>query len=38
LIIDKNKSRIDIPLSVGELAKLAITIYLECFAREGKIE
>jgi len=38
LIIDENKSRIDIPLSAGELAELVITTYLACLAKEGKIE
>ena len=38
IIVNNNRSRIDTPSPVSELAELAITSYLVCFTREGGIK
>ena len=38
IIIDNDKSRIDILPSIGKLAEIAITSYLVCLIREKRIE
>ena len=38
IIVDNNKGRIDTLSSTGELAEPAITSYLACLAREGRVE
>ena len=38
IIVDNDGSRIDTLSSIGKSAKLAITSYLACLTREGKVE
>ena len=38
IIVNNNESRIDTPPSTSESAELAITSYLVCLARKGRVE